>query len=304
MYLRHLEYLRAVIEHGSFAAAARACGVSQPAISHGMHALQGRFGAPLLERQGRRRVPTDLARQVAATSRSVSERIDALAAGAAPKAGPAAARVLRCGVTPSAALVCGPALYAHWCEGRPRRSLEMVSADEGSLLAALLERRLDAVIAPLPRGFDPPGTLRHRLYALAPRIYARRDHPLARARSLAELEGAAWARVEPSTRGPVDVLSEAHRVRRLQPPRVAARCPDFASMLQMVAHTDLLAVVPHPALLGGQDRQLVPLRLRESLPLYEMWLFEPAGRSSALAAALREQLHVSGDDTATGASAA
>jgi hypothetical protein len=57
-------------------------------------------------------------------------------------------------------------------------------------------------------------------------------------------------------------------------PRVAAKCPDFTSMLNLVAHTDLLAVVPHAALLIGDLRkQVAPLRLRETLPLYEMWWF-------------------------------
>lgn len=39
MYLRYLHYLRLVIDHGSFAAASRAAGVTQPAISHGMAQL-------------------------------------------------------------------------------------------------------------------------------------------------------------------------------------------------------------------------------------------------------------------------
>lgn len=66
MYLRYLQYLHAVVEQGSFALAAKACGVSQPAISHGMKALQVHFAQPLLVREGRRHVPTDLARAVAA----------------------------------------------------------------------------------------------------------------------------------------------------------------------------------------------------------------------------------------------
>ncbi|CAM3679835.1 LysR family transcriptional regulator [Paracidovorax anthurii] len=297
MYLRHLQYLRAVIEQGSFAAAARACGVSQPAISHGMRVLQDRFDAPLLARDGRRYVPTDLALRVASESRSVAERIDALLPGTAPAAALArgSPSVLRAGLTSSAAIVCGPVLYRGWCAGHPRRSLELVSADEGRLLAGLLEQRLDIAIAPRPRGFAHHGIVQRRLYALRPLVYARRGHPLARARSLEDLRGAAWARVEPSVSGPVDVLTEAHRVRQLRPPRVAARCPDFASMLQMVAATDLLAVVPHPVLAGGAAALLSPLRLREALPLYDMWLFEPARRPSKLPAGLRRQLQDLGD---------
>ncbi|RYF64513.1 MAG: LysR family transcriptional regulator, partial [Comamonadaceae bacterium] len=52
MHLRYLHYLRLVVEHGSFAAAALAGGVTQPAISHGIRQLQRSFDVPLFERQG------------------------------------------------------------------------------------------------------------------------------------------------------------------------------------------------------------------------------------------------------------
>ena len=277
MYLRYLHYLRSVIESGTFASAAQACGVSQPAISHGMKALQARFDTPLLVKEGRRYVPTDLARRVAAETVDLAQRIDAL-----PQAARAPSRhVLRVGLTASAALVCGPLLYEAWCQPQPRRSLEMSTADEGSLLAGLLRGDFDAVIAPRPRQFAHPDLVQWRLYELHPQIYARRHHPLAQARSLVQLQGAAWACVGPGVSGPVDVLTEAHRVRRMPAPRMAVRCPDFASMLNLVAQSDLLAVVPHPALLGGAD-QVVALHLTEALPLYGMWLFERKARNSRL----------------------
>lgn len=270
MYLRYLQYLHAVIEQGSFALAAKACGVSQPAISHGMKALQAHFAQPLLVREGRRHVPTDLARAVAAQ--------------ALPRASVAAPdrHRLRVGLTSSAALVCGPLLYACWCLPSARRSLEMATADEGSLLEGLMQRRFDAVIAPKPRKFAHPDVVERPLYELQPQVYARKGHPLARAQSLVQLQGAAWACVGPSVSGPVDVLTEAHRVRRMPAPKMSVRCPDFASLLHLVAQSDLLAVVPHPALLGGASVLVAPLRLAESLPLYGMWLFEPRGHKSRL----------------------
>lgn len=279
MYLRYLQYLHAVIEQGSFALAAKACGVSQPAISHGMKALQAHFAQPLLVRDGRRHVPTDLARAVAAQALPLAQGVEAL-----PRASVAAAdrHRLRVGLTSSAALVCGPLLYASWCLPNARRSLEMATADEGSLLEGLLQRRFDAVIAPKPRKFVHPDVVERPLYELQPRVYARKGHPLARAQSLAQLQGAAWACVGPSVSGPVDVLTEAHRVRRMPAPKMSVRCPDFASLLHLVAQSDLLAVVPHPALLGGASTLVVPFRLAESLPLYGMWLFEPRGHRSRL----------------------
>lgn len=279
MYLRYLQYLDAVVEKGSFALAAKACGVSQPAISHGMKALQAHFAQPLLVREGRRHVPTDLARAVAAQALPLAQRVEAL-----PRASVAAPERLRLrvGLTSSAALVCGPLLYACWCLPSARRSLEMATADEGSLLEGLMQRRFDGVIAPKPRKFAHPDVVERPLYELQPQVYARKGHPLARARSLVQLQGAAWACVGPSVSGPVDVLTEAHRVRRMPAPKMSVRCPDFASLLHLVAQSDLLAVVPHPALLGGASVLVAPLRLAESLPLYGMWLFEPRGHKSRL----------------------
>ena len=279
MYLRYLQYLHAVVEQGSFAMAAKACGVSQPAISHGMKALQAHFAQPLLVREGRRHVPTDLARAVAAQALPLAQGVEAL-----PRASVAAPdrHRLRVGLTSSAALVCGPLLYASWCLPNARRSLEMATADEGSLLEGLMQRRFDAVIAPKPRKFAHPDVVERPLYELHPQVYARKGHPLARPRSLVQLQGAAWACVGPSVSGPVDVLTEAHRVRRMPAPKMSVRCPDFASLLHLVAQSDLLAVVPHPALLGGASVLVAPLRLAESLPLYGMWLFEPRGHKSRL----------------------
>src|SRR3989344_5746357 len=152
MYLRYLHYLQSVIDQGSFARAAQACGVSQPAISQGMKALQAR--------DGRRDVPTDLARRGVAEGAPLAQRIDAL-----PQALRAAVdrNRLRVGLTASAALVCGPLLYEAWCLPQPQRSLEMTTADEGSLLTGLLHGSFDAVIAPRPRQFAHPDVLQWRL---------------------------------------------------------------------------------------------------------------------------------------------
>jgi DNA-binding transcriptional LysR family regulator len=263
MYIRYLEYLRRVVEHGSFAAAAQAVGVSQPAISHGIRQLQRHFASPLLVRSGRRSMPTELALRVASDGMALTERMDALVAATPHRS---AASVLRVGLTPSAALVCGPALYSAWCQGRARRRLELSTADEGHLLAGLKRHGYDMVVSPRPRGFNPRGLTCQALYQLQPVVYARKAHPLSKARTLADLQGAAWVSVGPSVRGPVDVLTEA------------VSCPDYASMLNLMSHSDLLGVVPHPVLLTGDARQLlVPLRLREALPLYEMWVFQVAG---------------------------
>ena len=65
MNLDHLRVLVAVLESGTFTAAAARLKLSQPAVSQHMAALEREAGLQLFERSGRLRVPTDAARELA-----------------------------------------------------------------------------------------------------------------------------------------------------------------------------------------------------------------------------------------------
>lgn len=271
MDLRHLRYLRLCVELGSFSAAAHAAGVTQPAVSHGIKVLEREFGEPLFTVSGRRRVPTAAARRLASAAAAVHEQLRR----SAPPA-PRRPRCLRAGLVASATLLYGEAIRQAWCD-RPGRTLEIVQADEGTLLRQLQRAELDLVVGPMPRGEPPAGLARHWLFMSAPRVYGRRGHPLAHGGSLEALQAAQWVVVGPAVSGPVDVLREAFRVRRLAAPRVVVSGPDYASALRLATTSDLLCVVPHEAIV--QDLRLaslVPFRLREALPRYDEFLFTAA----------------------------
>ena len=68
--LRQLEYVLAIQAHGSFSQGARACGVTQPALSSQVRRLEETLGIPLFER-----IPTGVmatAASIAAVLRSPS----------------------------------------------------------------------------------------------------------------------------------------------------------------------------------------------------------------------------------------
>jgi DNA-binding transcriptional LysR family regulator len=109
------------------------------------------------------------------------------------------------------------------------------------------------------------------LYHNAVRIIARRGHPLAAARSLAELAEAEWVRTGGSDR--TSLLPEAFRAAGLQPPQYRVECGSLYAVPEIVAQSDLLAVVPWQlAKREATAGHVAQLTLREALPTREICL--------------------------------
>ncbi len=64
MELRQIRYFLAICEHGGFSRAAEVCGVTQPALSKAIKALEGEVGGALFHREGRRLVLSELGQMV------------------------------------------------------------------------------------------------------------------------------------------------------------------------------------------------------------------------------------------------
>ncbi len=294
MNLRHLHYLQLILQTGSFAAAAREAGVTQPALSQAMQAMALEWEVALFEKSGRRKLPTPaalrLAEQAQGLQRTLGE-LAVLASAEKPRARvPQTAPDLQVGTSPAAALLLAPVIQQAWAQQPSAGLLRFESGSSHGLLNKLQSGVLDLVIGPRPRHFATEGLRHHRLYTSTPTIQARAHHPLAGATSLPEIRDAAWV-VAGEVGTPGNVIEEAHRVRRLASPRIQVQCGDYTTLLKIVAHSDLLAVVPHPALLDGYDAgALRPIAIREGLPQYEVCLFwrsvETPERQRALAPVL------------------
>lgn len=67
---------------------------------------------------------------------------------------------------------------------------------------------------------------------------------------------------------------KAGKIQWVDAPRILVECPDCITVMKMVAGSQLLCVIPHPALLHGSElSSLTPLPIREGLPRYEVSLF-------------------------------
>lgn len=290
MRLRQLRYLQLVIEKGSFAQAAEAAGVSQPAITMAMQGLEREWGVALFEKVGRQKVPTRAALSAAQRAADLHDRLDALPTlGSLPEAWSPGrdAAVLRVGMAPAAALLYAPVIETSWRAHEPEGLLQIVSwVAAGELLASLRREDLDLVIAPRPRRYQAEGVKRVVLHTSVPTVYARVGHPLAGARSLADIAVAGWG-VTGRAGTPGNVIEEALRVHKLPAPRVLVQCADYPTLLNLVAQSDLLCVVPHAELTRRTGQAgITSLKIREGLPLYEVCLFWRSGRPSRNARAL------------------
>ena len=289
MHLRQLRYLRLVIAKGSFAAAAREAGVTQPAITLAMQALEREWGIALFRKVGRQKLPTRAALLAAQSAADLDGRLGGLARDAWPalESGPATvATTLRVGMAPAATLLYGPAIERAWHRHEPAGLLRVVGGSAPELLGALQDDELDFVIAPRPRRYSPAGLRHQLLHTSMPTIHARVGHPLAKATSLKDIEAAGWAVTgRAGTAG--NMIEEAHRVRGLPAPRILVQCADYTALLHLVAHSDLLCVVPHPMLLHEPERHAVcMLQILEGLPQYEVCMFWPPGRRARHRAAV------------------
>ena len=99
MNLAHLRYARAVAREGSFGRAARACSVTQPALSNGIAVLERTLGGRLFDRTARGVTPTPLGQRLLPLIESTLQGLDTVLAEArlATRQEP---RPLRVGVSP------------------------------------------------------------------------------------------------------------------------------------------------------------------------------------------------------------
>jgi len=148
MQLQTLHTVRAIVEHGSFAAAADAVGCTPSAVSLQVKQVETWLGKPLFDRSTRRPRPTALAHEVAAISREIALRLEALRT---PRGAPVGGR-LRLGAIATVQTDGLPQALRTLRERHPALSVDVQLGDSAALLADLKAGRLDAAVLVRPKG--------------------------------------------------------------------------------------------------------------------------------------------------------
>ena len=144
--LRRLRVFKTVVDCGGVGEAARALGVSQPAVSTQVLRLEDHLGVSLFRRTGRRMIVTDQGREVAEILQDGLDEVSRML-NAVRDASRAQTAVLRFGFSaPQIALDAA----ARFQQVDSRTKLELRAANSHDLLEALYHHELDVIMVGLP----------------------------------------------------------------------------------------------------------------------------------------------------------
>ncbi|WP_037609748.1 LysR family transcriptional regulator [Streptacidiphilus rugosus] len=277
---RHLRVLRAVARQGSFSAAARELGLTQPAISQQMKALEKSVGTPLVVRVGRGVALSEAGEVLAGHAAGILAGLTAAEDELAGIAGLRAGRV-RLVSFPTASATLVPAAVAALRAERPGVKVSLTEAEPPDSVGMLRAAECEVVLAfryPRAAGASTEPEdwsdlavthlRRDPLVALVPEGHALAGQ--AEAGDLAVLADEPWIAGCPQCRGHLVDLCEAAGFT----PRIDFATDDYPAVLGLVAaglgvavlpelalaatRTDGVAVVP---LAAGVAREIVALTL-------------------------------------------
>ncbi|MCH0541042.1 hydrogen peroxide-inducible genes activator [Streptomyces sp. MUM 203J] len=174
--LAQLRAFAAVAEHLHFRDAAAAMGMSQPALSGAVSALEEALGVQLLERTTRKVLLSPAGERLAARAKAVLDAVGELMEEAEAVQAPFTG-VLRLGVIPTVAPYLLPTVLRLFHERYPELDLQVYEEQTYSLLEGLAAGRLDLLLLAVPLGV--PGVTEMPLFDEDFVLVTPDDHPLA-----------------------------------------------------------------------------------------------------------------------------
>jgi LysR family hydrogen peroxide-inducible transcriptional activator len=173
--LSQLRAFAAVAEHLHFRDAAAAIGMSQPALSGAVSALEDSLGVTLVERTTRKVLLSPAGERLALRTRAVLEEVGALLEEAEAVRAPFTG-VLRLGVIPTVAPYLLPTVLRLVHDRYPDLDLQVHEEQTANLLDGLAAGRLDLLLLAVPLGV--PGVTELPLFDEDFVLVTPLDHPL------------------------------------------------------------------------------------------------------------------------------
>jgi DNA-binding transcriptional LysR family regulator len=266
MKLSALQALVVAIDEGSLRNAARKLGVSQPALTKMVRELERELAAVLLVRTTQGVLPTAQGKVLYEHARSVGRELTAATDQISQLSGRMVGK-LAVAAVPVAVMLLIPETLRTFRRDFPEMQLRVREELYLAQLQLLRSGEVDVAVGGVPHGLPSGEFVVEPLLPTAMVVVARRDSPLARARSLQELSAVPWVYTGASAdEGYAKTLFESSG---LPPPPVGAVVNSTLALLSLVATGDFVGLMPeqitsHP--LVAQHFAVVPVE-QAGLPL-------------------------------------
>lgn len=263
----HLQHFLAIADHGSLRAAAQRLGLSQPAVSKSLRALESALGASLIQRNPRGASLTPVGELFLSRARLIENEIIRTTHEIQAMSGSHASRVaIGASAIPSILII--PKAVARFRQQHPGVGLDLIGGMPSLLLPRLIDGSLDFVVGPRPTEAIPESIESTPLMRLRVSIVVRKGHPLECLKSLADFSEAQWV-VSSNSSYAKEKIQSIFRGRNLGNPMPYIRVDSLFALLSFIKNTDFVGIVPYienSADLYGRDISVLKI---EEMDLFE-----------------------------------
>ena len=254
---KHLAQLSVITEAGSFQTAADRLGLTQPALSRNMKALEERLGTTLFNREGRKSVPNALGLRLARNGQAI-RRAEEQASVLADQSAQGAVGELRIGAPPIVAGRFLSSALAKFIRENPNCVVEMRTGLVHELRTMLERGQVDMVLGPQSLSDASDGLEFNPLIDDRVGILCRSGHPLTlRKRVMAsDLEAQVWLA---HSRGSLlrQQTEAAMMASGVQSMHIVCETDSIRSVLEIIAESDLITTMPRATTASYLEDRLV-----------------------------------------------
>lgn len=244
----HLQHFLAIADQGSLRAAATALGLSQPAVSKSLRALEAALGAPLIARNARGATLTAYGDLLYSRARLIGNELERVTDEIQQLAGHRQGHVaLGASAIPSLLLI--PEAVARFRARHKGVRLDLLGGMPSVLLPRLLDGSVDFVVGPRPSQGIAEQIETQPLIQFPSALVVRRGHALERAQSIKDFVDAEWV-LSSSAAHAESALHTAIARAGLPGAKIAVRVESLWAALSFVAKTEFVALFPRYL---GQD---------------------------------------------------
>lgn len=242
MKLNQIRDVVIVAERGSLRSAARHLGVAQPSITRNIRELEHELGVELFERRVSGMVLTPLGETFVRRATAIQLDLDRARDEIQQLKG-AATGTITVALSTAAHLTMLPRILPPFARRYPDVRVKLVEGLFPAMEAGLHDGAIDFYVGPLGENSMVAELVVERLFDNFRMVVCRRNHPLAGARSLAELSEARWVATS-VTWNPDAELGPVFERHNLPVPKISVEAQTGLSMMLVAAHSDLLAMLP------------------------------------------------------------